>query len=200
MNCYLLGLHHKIHNTKKNTPSYGAYRWCTTPLQSFIFCSCWVSGFVCVYPFISSWGSLASGNSVFTKFLGKTKNLLFKALGDVEFLGRNTLLPLPSAWREWNEMNEWFEGPHRIWASRTLNNNKQQQQEACCFSIFLPWNKEDICSALLLESWERDTTKQCSSLHHHHHHVVHFIWSQVLKNALSTVNVLGEVLIQVCFP
>jgi hypothetical protein len=46
---------------------------------------------------------------------------------------------------------------------------------------------------------ERDTTKQCSSLLHHHH-IVLFIWPQVLKNALPSVNVLGEVLIRVCSP
>jgi hypothetical protein len=122
----LLELHHKIHKHEKNTPSYGS---CKMMYSSFAviyilqLLSQWICVCVCTHPFISSWGSLASGYSVFTKFLGKTK-ASFWHWEMLNFWGENTL---PSTWREWNEMNEWFEGPHRIWASWTLNNNNNKR-------------------------------------------------------------------------
>ncbi len=135
---------------EKNTPSYGWCRWCT-PLQVICILQLLSQWIVCVPPppFISSWRSLASGYSVFTKFLGKTKktHLLFQSIGKCWIFGEktHTTLCLKKGMKWMNDLRA-----HKIWASRTLNNNKQQQQqqEACCFSIVLPWNKEDICSTL----------------------------------------------------
>ncbi len=108
----------------------------------------------------------ASGNSVFTKFLGKTKKPSLQSIGKCWIFGGKHTLPLACAWREWNEMkwmNDLRSHTRRIWVSRTLNNNnKQQQQEACCFynQFFCLEIRKIFCSALLLESWERESGRE----------------------------------------
>jgi len=160
--------------------------------ESVDLCVC-----VCTHPFIS-----IMRISCFWRLcvyqISREDKTFFLALGNVEFLGETHTIP--SAWREWSEwMNDLRAhigyGPHKLSTTTT---------RGLLLFNFLPWNKEDIL--LSSSAWklgEREThthtTKQCSSPHHHHH-VVLFIWSQVLKNALSSVNVLGEVLIRVCSP
>jgi hypothetical protein len=135
----------KFTNKKKKTlPSYGSCRWCT-PLQVICILQLLSQWIVCVPPIhfimrISCFWLLCVH-----QISREDKSFFSKHWEMLNIWGENTL---PCAWRR--EWNEWMNDlrAHKIWASRTLNNNKQQQQEACCFSIVLPWNKEDICSAL----------------------------------------------------
>jgi hypothetical protein len=126
-NCYLDYIT-KFTNMKKTLQVMDHVRWCTTtttPLQSFIFCSCWVSGFVCVYPSIHFIMRISCFWLLCVYQISREDKSFFLALGDVEFLGRKhtTFCLKGMKWMIW--------GPTQDMGLM----NSQQQQEACSFSI-----------------------------------------------------------------